>query len=106
MLKSCHTNDVCSQDKRHYLKVVVVKARTSFQSKEKKCHELLKNAYLYFIYFIAKREKRQAKRKWWNTKLTILKDLYRKKKHKVSKLVHISKCKFYTVRIALASSSK
>ena len=45
-------------------------------------------------------------RKWRNTKLTIFKDLYRQAKHKVSKLVHTAKCKFYTERIALASSSK
>ena len=56
--------------------------------------------------FIAKRERRQAERKWKNTKLTIFKDLYRQAKHKVSKLVHTAKCKFYTERIALASSSK
>ena len=57
------------------------------------------------ILFIAKRERRQAERKWRNTKLTIFKDLYRQKEHKVSKLVHIAKCKFYTEGIALASSS-
>ena len=56
--------------------------------------------------FIAKRERRQADRKWRNTKLTIFKDLYRQAKHKVSKLVHTTKCKFYTERIALASCSK
>ena len=56
--------------------------------------------------FIAKRERRQAERKWRNTKLTILKDLYGQAKHKTSKLVHTAKCKFYTERIALASSSK
>ena len=56
--------------------------------------------------FIAKRERRQAERKWRNTKLTILKDLFGQAKHKVSKLVHTAKCKFYTERIALASSSK
>ena len=33
--------------------------------------------------FIAKRERRQAERKWRNTKLTIFKDLYRQAKHKV-----------------------
>ena len=33
-------------------------------------------------------------------------DLYGQAKHKVSKLVHTAKCKFYTERIALASSSK
>ena len=48
----------------------------------------------------------QAERKWRNTKLTIFKDLYRQAKYKVSKLVHSAKCKFYTERIALASSSK
>ena len=56
--------------------------------------------------FIAKRKRRQAERKWRNTKLAIFKDLYRQAKHKVSKLVHSAKCKFYTERIALASSSK
>ena len=55
---------------------------------------------------MAKRERRQAERKWRNTKLTIFKDLYGQAKHKVSKLVHTTKCKFYTERIALASSSK
>ena len=52
--------------------------------------------------FISKRERRQAERKWRNTKLTIFKDLYRQAKHKASKLVHTAKCKFYTERIALA----
>ena len=56
--------------------------------------------------FIAKRERRQAERKWRNTNLTIFKDLYGQAKHKASKLVHTAKCKFYTERIALASSSK
>ena len=56
--------------------------------------------------FIAKRERRQAERKWRSTNLTIFKDLSRQAKHKVSKLVHTAKCKFYTERIALASSSK
>ena len=56
--------------------------------------------------FIAKRERRQAERKWRNTKLAIFKDLYRQAKHNVSKLVHTAKCMFYTEGIALASSSK
>ena len=55
---------------------------------------------------MAKRDRRQAKRKWRNTKLTIFKDLYRQAKHKASKLVHTVKCKSYTEGIALASSSK
>ena len=55
---------------------------------------------------MAKRERRQAERKWRNTKLTIFKDLYRHAKHKVSNLVHTAKCIFYTERIPLASSSK
>ena len=55
---------------------------------------------------IAKRKTRQAERKWRNTKLTIFKDLYRQAKHKVSKLVHSARCKYYTEGIALASSSK
>ena len=41
-----------------------------------------------------------------NTKLTIFKDLHRQAKHKISKLAHTSKCKFYTEKIALTSSSK
>ena len=41
--------------------------------------------------FMAKRERRQAERKWRNTKLTIFKDLYGQAKHKVSKLVHTAK---------------
>ena len=41
-----------------------------------------------------------------NTKLNFFKDLYRQTKHKVSKLVHTDNCKFYTERIAQASSSK
>ena len=56
--------------------------------------------------FTAKRERRQAERKWSNTKLTIFKDLYRQAKHKISKHVHTANCKYYTERIALASSSK
>ena len=56
--------------------------------------------------FKTKSERCQAERKWRKTKLTIFKDLYRQAKHKVSKLVHTAKCKFYTERIALASSSK
>ena len=56
--------------------------------------------------FIAKRKRRQKERKWRNTKSTIFKDLYRQAKHKVSKLVHSAKCKFYSERIALAFSSK
>ena len=56
--------------------------------------------------FMAKRERRQAERKWRNTKLTIFKDLYRQARRKASILVYTAKCKFYTERIALASSSK
>ena len=37
--------------------------------------------------------------------MTIFKDLYRQATHKDSKLVHTVKCKSYTERIALASSS-
>ena len=33
--------------------------------------------------FIAKRKRRQAERKWRNTKLAIFNDLYRQAKHKV-----------------------
>ena len=54
---------------------------------------------------IAKRERRQAERKWRNTKLTIFKDVYRQAKHNISKLVHTAKCKFQTERIALATTS-
>ena len=52
------------------------------------------------------RKKRQAERKWRNTKLTIFKDLYGQVMLKVSKLVHTANCKFYTEIIALASFSK
>ena len=41
-----------------------------------------------------------------NTKLTTFKDFCRQAKHKVSKLVHTAKCKFYAEIIAQASSSK
>ena len=56
--------------------------------------------------FKAERERRQAEIKWRKAKLTNFKDLYIQTKHKVSKLVHTGKCKFYTERITLASSSK
>ena len=56
--------------------------------------------------FRGKRERRQAERKWRNTKLTIFKDLYRQEMHKASKLVHTARCQFYTERIALTSSSE
>ena len=56
--------------------------------------------------FIAKRERRQAERKWRNTKLTIFKDLYKQARHKVSQLVHTDKCTSYTEKIAMTSSSK
>ena len=55
---------------------------------------------------IAKRERCQAERKCRYTRFTIFKDLYRQAKHKASKLGHTAKCKFYTERIALASSCK
>ena len=55
---------------------------------------------------MTKSERRQAERKWRNTKLTIFKDLYKQAKHNLSKLVHTAKCKFCTERIDLASSSK
>ena len=55
---------------------------------------------------IAKRKRRQAVWKWRNTKFTIFKDLCRQAMHKLSKLVHTAKCKFYTDRVALASFSK
>ena len=50
--------------------------------------------------------RRQAERKWRNTKLAIFKDLYRQARHKVSKHVHTAKCKICTEGKALASSSK
>ena len=40
------TNDVNSKVIRHYIKVEVVNASTSFQSNVQKCYDLLKNAYL------------------------------------------------------------
>ena len=45
--------------------------------------------------FMARRKRCQAERKWRNTILTIFKDLYRQARHKVSKLVHPAKCKFF-----------
>ena len=56
--------------------------------------------------YLAKGERRQEERKWRNTKIIIFTDLYRQAKHKVSILVHTAKWKFYTERIALASSCK
>ena len=56
--------------------------------------------------FMAKGKGHQAERKLRNTKLIIFKNLYRKAKHKVSRLVHTTKYKFYSERIALVSSSK
>ena len=56
--------------------------------------------------FKARRERRQAERKWKSTTLTIFKDLCRQAKHKASKLVQRAKCQSYTDRIALATSSK
>ena len=70
------------------------------------CGKLWITTPLHDELFMAKRERRQAERKWRNTKLTIFTDLYRQARHKVSKLVHTAKCKFYTERIALASSRK
>ena len=55
---------------------------------------------------MAKRERRQAERKWRNTELSISRDLYRQAMHKVLILMHTAKCKFYTERIVLASYSK
>ena len=53
----------------------------------------------------SKRERRQAERKWRNTKITIYKDLYRQAEHNVSKHVLTAKCQFYAEGIALAYSS-
>ena len=55
--------------------------------------------------FMAKRERRQAERKLRNTKSTIFKDLYGQAKHKDQRLVHTAKCRYYTERVALESSS-
>ena len=54
---------------------------------------------------IAKRKRRQAERKWMNTKLTIFKHLYRQARQKVAKLVHVATCKIYADIIVLASYS-
>ena len=55
----------------------------------------------------AKKERRQAERKWRNAKLTIFKELHRQAMLSIlSKFVHTAKCKLYTEIIALASSSK
>ena len=55
---------------------------------------------------VAKRERRQAERKWRKTMLTIFSDLYSHARPNVSKLVHTDKCKYYTEGLAQASSSK
>ena len=59
-----------------------------------------------YEFSMAKRERRQAERKWRNTKFATIKDLYRQATHKVSKHVHTANCELHTEGIALASSSK
>ena len=57
--------------------------------------------------FLKPREKNAKQiKKWRNSKLTVLKELYRQAKHIDSRLVHTVKCQFYTEGINLASSSK
>ena len=57
--------------------------------------------------FYIKRERRQAGRNWKNTKLTIFKlTICTDRQSKRCRNLHTAKCKFYTERIALASSSK
>ena len=57
--------------------------------------------------FMAMRERRQAERKWRNTKLTIFKELYRQAKHTVSKLVHTARCDDINVTwLKILSSTK
>ena len=55
--------------------------------------------------FKAKRERLQTVIKWRNTKLAIFKELYRQTRHKVSKLVHTTKCELCTAITAPSSSS-
>ena len=55
--------------------------------------------------FMAKR-KTSSREEMEEHKVNYFQGLYRQAKHKVSKLVHTAKCKFYTERIALASCSK
>ena len=54
----------------------------------------------------AKRIRLQAERKWWNTNLTVLKDLYNKAKHHVTKVVLKAKKLYYNSKISSANCSK
>ena len=47
----------------------------------------------------AKRIRRQAERKWRNTNLTVFKDLYKKAKHHVTKVVLNAKKLYYNSKI-------
>ena len=93
----------------HYsdiLRTVLEKHAPTFR---RKCKNHISSLWFESIrdgLFMAKRERRQRERKLKNTKLTIFKDLYRQAKHNVSKFVHTAKCRYYTERISLASSSK
>ena len=54
----------------------------------------------------AKRIRRQAERKWRNTNLTVFKDLYKKAKHHVTKVVLKAKKLYYNSKISSANCSK
>ena len=54
----------------------------------------------------AKRIRRQAERKWRNTNLTVFKDLYKKAKHHVTKVVLKAKKLYYNSNISYANCSK
>ena len=54
----------------------------------------------------AKRIRRQAERKWRNTNLTVFKDLYKKAKHHVTKVVLKAKKLYYSSKISSANCSK
>ena len=55
---------------------------------------------------VAKRERRQAERRWRRTGLTVFKDLYKKAKHHVSKIVQKAKMQFFNTKISSSTSSK
>jgi hypothetical protein len=54
----------------------------------------------------AKRVRRREERRWRSNPITIFKDLYKKAKHAVSRLVEKAKAKFYNDKIECASSTK
>ena len=54
----------------------------------------------------AKRNRRQAERKWRSTGLSVFKDIYQKAKHYVTKIVLKAKTQYYNLKISSAHTSK